>query len=89
MTARHVIGTTALDAWRQGVQMILKEGEAFNLFTTVEQPTVFDPAWLQTHSPRQRGLGGDDLREVIKTIFPYDLAQRFAEPQLRRERKQD
>lgn len=48
-------------------------------FTTVEQPAAFDLAWLQTHSPRRRGLGGDDLREVIKTIFPYDLAQRVAD----------
>lgn len=79
MTARNVTGATALDAWRQGVQLILSEGEVFNLFTTVDQPTVFDPAWLQTHSPRRRGLSGDDLRDVIKTIFPYDLAQRLAD----------
>ena len=79
MTARNVTGATALEAWRQGVQEILSEGEALNLFTTVEQPTVFDPAWLEAHSPRRRGLGKDDLREVIKTIFPYDLAQRLAD----------
>jgi len=79
MTARNVSGTTALDAWRQGVQMILNEGEACNLFTTVDQPTIFDPAWLEAHSPRRRGLGKDNLREVIKTIFPYDLAQRLAD----------
>ena len=78
MTARNVTGATALEAWRQGVQELLSEGEALNLFTTVEQPTVFDPAWLEAHSPRRRGLGKDDLREVIKTIFPYDLAQRLA-----------
>jgi thymidylate synthase len=81
VTARNVTGTTALDAWRQGVQLILNEGEAFNLFTTIEHPAVFDTAWLDTHSPRRRGLGGDDLREVIKTIFPYDLAQRLADRQ--------
>lgn len=79
MTALNVIGATALDAWRQGAQAILTAGEAYNLFTTVEQPAVFDLAWLQTHSPRRRGLGGDDLREVIKTIFPYDLAQRVVD----------
>ncbi|WP_172705562.1 hypothetical protein [Variovorax paradoxus] len=79
MTARNVAGANALDAWRQGVQAVLAEREAFNLFTTVEQPAAFDLAWLQTHSPRRRGLGGDDLREVIKTIFPYDLAQRVAD----------
>lgn len=81
MTARNVVGATALDAWRQGVQAVLAEGEIFNLFTTVEQPTVFDIAWLQAHSPRRRGLGTDDLREVIKTIFPYDLAHRLPDRQ--------
>jgi len=79
VTARNVAGASALDAWRQGVQTVLAKGETFNLFTTVEQPAVFDLAWLQTHSPRRRGFGGDDLREVIKTIFPYDLARRVAE----------
>lgn len=81
MTARNVAGGSALDAWRKGVQVVLSEGEAFNLFTTVEQPDIFDLAWLQNHSPRRRELGRDDLREVIKTIFPYDLARRAAERQ--------
>jgi len=86
MTARNVIGTTALDAWRQGVQMILNEDEAFSLFTTIVQPAVFDTAWLDKHSPRRRRLGKDDLREVIKTIFPYYLSQRFTNrPELYRE----
>lgn len=78
MTVRNVAGVTALDAWRQGTQTILSGGEAFNLITTIDQPTSFDPTWLQTHSPRRRGFGNDDLREVIKTIFPYDLANRLA-----------
>lgn len=86
MTARNVTGATALDAWRLGVNAVLTEGEVFNLFTTVEQPTAFEQAWLQAHSPRLKGFVGDDLREVIKTIFPYDLAQRMAErPGLYRE----
>lgn len=79
MTARDVTGATALEAWRQGVQLILNEGEAFNLFTTVDLPTVFDHAWLEAHSPKRRRLGKNDLGEVIKTIFPYDLAQRLAD----------
>jgi thymidylate synthase len=86
MIARNVGGVTALDAWRQGVQAILSEGEAFNLFTTVDQPTFFDPAWVNTYSPRKMGVGRDDLREVIKTIFPYDLANRLPDrPELYRE----
>lgn len=31
MTARNVAGANALDAWRQGVQAVLAEREAFNL----------------------------------------------------------
>ena len=86
MTARNVAGATALDAWRLGVHAVLTEGEVFNLFTTIEQPAAFELAWLQAHSPRRKGFVGDDLREVIKTIFPYDLAQRMAErPGLYRE----
>lgn len=81
MTARNVTGATALDAWRQGSQAILSGGDVFNLFTTIDQPTFFDSKWLQNYSPRQMGMGRDDLREVIKTIFPYDLAQRFSDRQ--------
>lgn len=81
MTAQNVKGTTALDAWNEGAQVVLAQGEVFSLFTVIEQPTVFDPGWLQSHSPRKRGLGGDDLREVIKTIFPYDLAERVQDRQ--------
>ncbi|WP_132980477.1 MULTISPECIES: hypothetical protein [unclassified Pigmentiphaga] len=81
MIAHNVVGITPLDAWREGVQTLLTRGEFFNLFTTVEQPAAFDLSWLQTHSPRRRGSGRDDLREVIKTIFPYDLAQRTTDRQ--------
>jgi hypothetical protein len=79
MTARNVAGATALDAWRLGAAAVLNDGEVFNLFTVIEQPAAFDPDWLIPFSPRHRGLAGDDLREVIKTIFPYDLARRFAQ----------
>jgi len=79
MSAHNVVGRTPLDAWRQGVAAVLDEGEVFNLFTVVEQPNVFDAEWLSHHSARRRGLNGDDLREVVKTIFPYDLSDRFEE----------
>lgn len=79
MTAVNVGGRTALDAWRSGVGAVLAEGEVFSLFTTIEEPTAFDEGWLTQHSPRIRGFAGDDLREVIKTIFPYELAQHYPE----------
>lgn len=77
MTALNVGGVTPLDAWREGVAAVLRQGEVFNLFTTIEQPAVFDAGWLTPFSPRRRGFAGDDLREVVKTIFPYELAQRL------------
>lgn len=79
MTARNVGGATALDAWRQGVAAVLDAGEVFNLVTTVENPAALDAGWLTTRSPRRRGFGGDDLGEVVTTIFPYELAQRYPE----------
>lgn len=76
MTALNVYGETPLDAWRAGIEAVRHYRELFNLFTTIDVPTVFDRAWLRTYSPRSRQMPGDDLREVIKTIFPYELAQR-------------
>lgn len=77
MTARNVFGVTPVDAWRQGVAAVLSDREVLNLFTTVEQPAIFEEGWLGQHSPLRRGLKGDDLRDVVKTIFPYDFAERF------------
>ena len=56
---------------------VLRSREVFDLFTTIDQPTALDQTWLHAQSPRSRGFVGDDLREVIKTIFPYDLAARY------------
>ena len=78
MAAYNVRGSDALDAWRQGVAVVLTHGEIFDLFTTVEHPAVFDEDWEQRHSPHQRGFSGDDLRDVIQTIFPHGLARRCA-----------
>lgn len=77
MTVIHVEGTTPLEAWRAGVAEVLKASELFNLFTTIERPHALDEAWLHRHSARARGFRGDDLREVAKTIFPFDLLDRF------------
>lgn len=74
MSASNVEGRTALDAWRNGVAMVLGRGEVFNLFTTINEPTIIDAGWLAQCSPRKRGFPGDDVREVIKTIFPFELA---------------
>ena len=78
MAALNVQGVDALDAWRCGVAAVLAEGEIFDLFTTIEQPAIFDEKWLVQHCPHHCGFGGDDLRDVIQTIFPYGLARRCA-----------
>lgn len=78
MPAYNVHGADALDAWRQGVAAVLANGDIFDLFTTVERPAAFDETWLHRYSPHHRGFGGDDLRDVIQTIFPYGLARRCA-----------
>jgi hypothetical protein len=77
MTAQNITGTSALDAWRQGVGAILAARDVFNLFTIIESPAIFSTTWLMDHSPRHRGFVGDCLSDVIKTVFPYDLAVRF------------
>lgn len=61
------------EAWRLGVAKILEEREIFSLVTTIGDPTKFNPKWLEAHSPNKRGLNGDELADVIKTIFPYTL----------------
>lgn len=81
MSACNVHGVNALDAWRRGVAAVLAEREVFDLFTTIEKPSIFDKRWLARHSPRHRGFVGDDLRDVVQTVFPYDLAQRCASRQ--------
>ena len=68
MTALNVAGTTALDAWRQGAAAVLANGEVLNLFTAIEQPAVFDRAWF-SHSPRVRGLAGDDLEGRVRQFI--------------------
>jgi hypothetical protein len=77
VSALSVSGTTPAEAWRAGVSEVLRLTEAHNLITTIEQPAAFDPAWLQRYSPRLRGMAGDDVREVVKTIFPYELWQSY------------
>jgi hypothetical protein len=81
MSALNVFGLTAVDAWREGAAAVLRHHEVFNLFSTIEQPSAFDEGWLTAYSPRRRGFRGDDLREVIQTIFPYELAKRFTHRQ--------
>ncbi|MES2939018.1 MAG: hypothetical protein V4864_15130 [Pseudomonadota bacterium] len=77
MTALNVSGVTPLDAWQEGARAVLANGEVFNLVTTIDNPSAMDAQWLTGRSPRRQGLGTDDVREVAKTIFPFDLASKY------------
>ena len=77
MTAINVKGQTAVEAWREGVAEILRSGDVSQLMTRIENPCIFDEAWLKQYSPRRLGRNHDDIRDVIDTIFPVELAKRY------------
>jgi hypothetical protein len=77
LSAINVTGTSALDAWRAGADVILNSGDTVNLITTIEDPCLLNPNWLSTYSPRRLSRNYDDVRDVADTIFPIDLATRF------------
>ena len=74
-------GPDAVTAWLAGAQEVLRQREVFNLVTTIEHPCVVEPQWLTQYSPRARSLGREDIRDVVDTIFPLDLARRYPERQ--------
>ncbi|WP_132257445.1 hypothetical protein [Paucimonas lemoignei] len=68
---------TCLEAWQTGARKIVQgRGEAFNLITEIAQPTQLDSQWLQDYSPH-RTAGVERIEDVIDTIFPISLHQRF------------
>jgi hypothetical protein len=77
MTATNVHGISAVDAWRQGAELILRHGEISNLVTNIASPVVFDHSWLDQFSPQQYGSRYDDMSDVVNTIFPWRLAARY------------
>jgi thymidylate synthase len=79
LTAINVGGQTVVDAWREGAALVLRSGEVGQLITTVESPCILDRAWLDDNSPRRLGRKHDDIRDVVDTIFPIDLAERYAD----------
>lgn len=72
-------GNDCLAAWKAAVEHLLSNGgEAYNLLVEVVNPCDFNPDWVRTHNARNIVLGsakrGDDLRDVIHTIFPMKYA---------------
>lgn len=77
MSAQTVERETSLDAWRAGVNILMRSGgELSNLITTIQLPCAIEPSWLVERSPHRFSLKGDDIRDVANTIFPEKLAAR-------------
>lgn len=67
-----------LRAWQEGVRKVrASHGEVFNLITTIDAPYTLDELWLETYSPRSVVPGADKISEVVDTVFPFRLRQRF------------
>ena len=67
---------TALDAWREGARLLANSGDAFNLITTVANPTMTDQAWFQEYNPARLKAGIQSVSDVATTIFPYKYLAR-------------
>lgn len=72
-----VSGANPQKAWQAASAEIIRHREVFNLFTEIEMPYDLDSDWLKQHCPRSRSLGREMLRDVVDTIFPVRLAQRY------------
>jgi len=55
------------------------QGEAFNVVTTITNPTQLDRDWLTSYSPHRIVQGCDRITDVVATVFPYRLAERVAD----------
>ncbi|MBP7721187.1 MAG: hypothetical protein KA155_01515 [Alphaproteobacteria bacterium] len=69
-----------LGAWKSATSYLLSNGgDIFNLMIQIDDPCHFDPAWMKDYSPKNIALSGgsrgDDIRDVVHTIFPMKYAQ--------------
>lgn len=78
MTVPVVEERSALEAWRAGVRLLLESGNPLdNLITTILDPSSIDSAWLTDLSPHRYLADGDNIRDVVNTIFPRKLVERM------------
>ena len=77
-----VEGTNAVQAWRNGGQLLLQAPQHAirNLITEIVVPTVVDPDWYVRFCPKSVGAQ-DRLSVVAKVLFP-DILRRPAEPRI-------
>ncbi|MFZ6768035.1 hypothetical protein ACO0LM_13320 [Undibacterium sp. Di26W] len=70
---------TCQAAWQEAIKMLLRErGEIFNLITQIDNPCLLDPDWISNHCPKATGNGNERISDVIDTIFPISLHERYA-----------
>jgi hypothetical protein len=66
-----------LTAWQGGVLKIIEgHGKVTNLITEITFPCKVDPTWLVDYSPHIV-YGKERISDVIDTIFPTSLHERF------------
>jgi thymidylate synthase len=68
--------TNALAAWRQGCSLLSRDTEAYNVVTTIADPTRLDHDWFAEHNPRTLDPTVQTVSEVATTIFPFKLVGR-------------
>lgn len=75
--ATSINGTTCFDAWHKASTHIINQptGDDRNIIINISTPCDFNdlPIWLADRNPKDFHKGGDNLRHVINTIFPYNL----------------
>lgn len=75
MPEQPIDADNCLEAWRQVTAILCdRTGSATNLLVYIRQPTIINQSWLVHFNPRR--LGGDDIGDVINTIFPRRLLAR-------------
>ncbi|HEY1031603.1 MAG TPA: hypothetical protein VGD89_07510 [Flavipsychrobacter sp.] len=77
--AQTINGNNCFDAWQSAAQLIANHGAQNNLILTIQQPGDFVNLqnWLSDRNPKSIIRGADNLLSVIRTIFPYTLANYF------------
>jgi thymidylate synthase len=77
-----VQGVDAVQAWRNGSQVLLQTPQhaVQNLITEIAAPTIVDPDWYVRFCPKSVGAQ-DRLSVVAKVLFP-DIPRRPREPRI-------
>ncbi|WP_157050646.1 hypothetical protein [Herbaspirillum rhizosphaerae] len=70
---------TCLAAWRSAAAQLLQKRDhhAFNLILEITNPCHLDLAWLTSYSPDSIGANTEKLSDVIDTIFPITIREKF------------